>query len=274
MDSVDSLMINTPLRMAFVRIPAGEFLMGSDPVLDSEASEHELPQHRVYLPDFFIGKYLVTNAQYAIFAALTGHRTPRAWSRGTCPAGQEEHPLAFMTWDDAVAFCRWLARESGYKVRLPTEAEWEKAARSADGRLYPWGNEPPDETRCNYAWDPDVPTTPVGQYLAGASPYGVFDMIGNVYEWTHSAYMPYPYRADDGREGRRPAMRVVRGGSVHCSYARYARCAYRGMTIPNDLDAYIGFRVVALTLPRRGKRLASLMTLGQRDRALIKPDGL
>jgi formylglycine-generating enzyme required for sulfatase activity len=158
-----TLTLTTPVKMEFVLVPAGEFLMGSDPAQDKDAQKYEQPQHTLTLSDYYIGKYPVTNAQYAAFVKATGHEADDQWKKGKFPAGGERHPAIYVSWQDAVAFCRWLSQESGYTVRLPTEAEWEKAARGTEGRIYPWGNQPPTAVLCNFAFKVGV-TTPVGKY--------------------------------------------------------------------------------------------------------------
>ncbi len=167
-----------------------------------------------------------------------------------------------MSWNDAVAFCRWLRETTGQAFRLPSEAEWEKAARgpvggastgSAGGRIYPWGDEPPGKNRCNFNLNIGD-TTPVGRYPRGATPdYGVLDMAGNVWEWTSSLWgksveksdFGYPYDLKDGRENQdapSDMLRVLRGGSWY-NDARRVRCAYRFWTFPGRGVDCIGFRV-------------------------------
>jgi hypothetical protein len=133
----DVLTITSPIHLELVRVPAGEFLMGSDPAKDKDAEDAEQPQHRVYLSEFYIGKYPVTNVQYAAFVKATKHEEPVHWKPGKIPSGKENHPVVNVSWHDAVAFCQWLSRETGKAFRLPTEAEWEKAARGTDGRRWP-----------------------------------------------------------------------------------------------------------------------------------------
>jgi len=149
-----------------------------------------------------------------------------------------------------VAFCRWVSQITGVEVRLPTEAEWEKAARGTDGRLYPWGDDLPDATRCNFNLNVKD-TTPVGRYSPfGDNPYGCADMAGNVWEWTSSLYEPYPYRSDDGREELTSrASRSLRGGGFF-SNAAYVRCACRAGPAPDVRNNAYGFRVCA-SPPRR-----------------------
>jgi len=216
-----------PIEFNWVTIPAGEFLMGSDKQRDDEAPHDELPQHTVYLPEFRISRMPVTNGQYKMFVDATGHRAPEHWAEGM----KHDHPVVYVTWDDAQDFCQWAG------VRLPTEAEWEKAARGTDGRIYPWGDNPPHDTLCNFGYTKNG-TTPVGSYLKGASPYGVLDMAGNVWEWTNSLYWGYPYNASDGREASQiRTARSLRGGyGVRCAARDYSVAAFR--------SAPYGFRVV------------------------------
>jgi formylglycine-generating enzyme required for sulfatase activity len=170
--------------------------------------------------------------------------------------------VVWVSWFEATAYCRWLTeqlctrdtlaeplrtllREKGYIVRLPTEAEWEKAARGDEERQWPWGNEFQPE-RCNSGESDMGGTTPVGIYPAGASPYGCLDMAGNVWEWTHTLFRDYPYRADDGRENpEAEGSRVLRGGSWFFNL-RLARCAYRNDDHPDYFDIIVGFRVVVV----------------------------
>jgi formylglycine-generating enzyme required for sulfatase activity len=224
-----------------VTIPAGEFFMGSE-----SGASREQPLHKVYLNAYAIGKYPVTNAQYQRFVAATGRPPPRFWRDGKFAPWQATQPVVCVTWHDAQAYCAWLTASTGRPYRLPTEAEWEKAARGdADQREYPWGDQF-DPQRVNTAIDRgDWTTTPVGLYPEGASPYGLFDMGGNVLEWTNSQYRPYPYDPNDGREGSEgDATRTLRGGSFY-GYDGYVRCAARLINSPVDRFDSIGFRVVA-----------------------------
>ncbi|MCB0171195.1 MAG: SUMF1/EgtB/PvdO family nonheme iron enzyme [Anaerolineae bacterium] len=235
-------------ELELVRIPAGEFLMGSDPNKDSQAYDDEQPQHRLHLPDYFIGKYPVTNVQFAAFVTATGHKAGSEWNGSKYPIGGDNHPANYVSWADAVAFCRWLSQESGRTVRLPTEAEWEKAARGTDGRLYPWGNEPPTEAVCNFA-DRIGQTTPVGNYSPqGDSPYGCVDMSGNVWEWCSTLWQKkaYPFQVqDEWTEAylKQEGARWVRGGSWHSYGDRLVRCAYRNGFDPYYRDFNYGVRV-------------------------------
>ena len=236
-------MITDPITLELIHIPAGEFLMGSDPFKDTMADIDEQPQQHIYVPEFYIGKFPITNEQYAVFIKATGHRVPGHWEDGEIPAGKENHPVVCVSWHDAVAFCQWLSEATGQLFRLPTEAEWEKAARGPDGRIYPWGNEW-DKTKLNSDAGGSRDTTPVGSYSPGGdSPYGVADMAGNVWEWTHGLCRPYPYLADDGREEPQArGSRAVRGGSWFISQW-YARVSYRFIAPPNYFSSLYGFRV-------------------------------
>ncbi len=232
------------VMLELVRVPAGKFIMGSDKTQDPQAYDDELPQGRVTLPEYWIGKTEVTNAQYATFVTAAGHAAPPDWSGGRMPEGKENHPVTNVTWDDAVAFSQWAGRVAGRTIRLPSEAEWEKAARGADGRIYPWGNDPPDEKLCNFNNNAGH-TTPIGDYPAGASPYDALDMAGNAWEWTGSLYRAYPYQTADEREDPNSrGTRVLRGGSFD-NASQNVRCAIRGRYYPEYRYDSIGFRVVS-----------------------------
>ena len=236
-----------PFEPEMILIPAGEFLMGSDPRKDKDAQSDEQPQHTLYLPDYTIAKTPVTNAQYAEFVKDAGLvELPQHWQRGEPPHDRLNHPVVYVSWHDAVAYCNWLADSTEKSYRLPSEAEWEKAARGTDGRIYPWGNRWYPGW-CNTSERGPVDTTPVGTYPRGASPYGLLDMAGNVWEWCLTKWV-FNYegyaekeRGLQGVEG--DAHRVVRGGSF--DYPRnYARCAYRDVFLHDFRYGYVGFRVV------------------------------
>ena len=233
----------------WVTIPAGEFWMGSD-----GQGYNEKPLHRVNLDAFQIARVPITNAQYQLFVQKTGHSAPHGWEEGRPPKGLESHPVVNVTWHDAIAYCHWLGQAVGKHVALPSEAQWEKAARgSQDKRDYPWGDTF-DPARCNTAELGLGGTTPVGIFPGGASPYGVLDMSGNVWEWTRSLWgkgwekpsFKYPYNPKDDREDlEAPANipRVLRGGSFG-NVRGFARCAVRYGYAPVYRDVYRGFRVV------------------------------
>jgi formylglycine-generating enzyme required for sulfatase activity len=225
-----------------VPIPAGEFLMGSDPTQDRDARDDEQPQHSLYLPDYYIARTPVTNAQYAVFLQATDHELPQLWRRARPLGGRDDHPVVGVSWHDAIAYCDWLSEVTGKPYCLPSEAEWEKGARGTDGRIYPWGDEW-DPARCN-TWEAGTgDTTPAGAYPAGASFYGLFDMAGNVLEWTRSLYRAYPYDPKDGREDLDSgSRRVLRGGSF-LDVAKLVRCACCIRDVPSNRDGVKGFRV-------------------------------
>ena len=242
---------NSLLRFEFepemILIPAGEFLMGSDPQKDRYAENNEQPQHTLYLPDYYMAKTPMTNAQYAAFVQATGHKQPHHWEGGGPPRGKEDHPVVWVTWHDAVAYCNWLSEVTGKPYCLPSEAEWEKGPRGTDGRIYPWGNQW-DAKRCNSF---GKGTTPVGAYPEGASPYGFLDMAGNVWEWTRSVYRGYPYNPNDGREDLEAGgFRMLRGGLSLDAYGAFARCSCR-YDRPAYFYGHSGFRVLvsARSLP-------------------------
>jgi formylglycine-generating enzyme required for sulfatase activity len=243
------------LEPELILIPAGEFLMGSDPQKDDYARDDERPQHRLYLPDYYIAKTPVTNAQYLAFVQAAGHSAPIHWEGGKPPTGKEDHPVVKVSWHDAMAYCRWLAEATGKAYGLPTEAEWEKAARGTDGRIWPWGDESPDKNRCNFGGDwLKGDTTPMGQYSPhGDSPYGCVDMAGNVWEWTLSLWgkdwdkpdFKYPYDSEDGHEDLKVGddiLRVLRGGAFYSNVVD-VRCAARYGYNPDLHHRVDGFRL-------------------------------
>jgi formylglycine-generating enzyme required for sulfatase activity len=247
-----------------VLIPAGEFLMGSDPEKDPHARDEEQPQHKLYLPDYAIARTPVTNAQYAAFVQATRHAPPAQWrfllfKRKKPPSRLNDHPVVEVTWYDARAYGRWLSEVTGTPYRLPSEAEWEKAARSTDGRIYPWGNAWEDQ-RCNIGGGHEKQdTTPVDAYPQGTSPYGLLDTIGNVWEWTRSLWgmsllkpeFKYPYDPDDGREntGANDAVRRVLRGVSFYNDPQDARCASRYRYSPRNHFDSVGFRVAISSYP-------------------------
>jgi formylglycine-generating enzyme len=281
-----------PIAFDWVIIPVGEFLMGSDKTKDKLADDAVTPQHTLYLPEYRIARVPVTVAQFAAFVGATGHKTTAelqgsAWNwtgskweeiKGADwahPRGPEsdvkakqEHPVTCVSWHDAVAFCKWVG------ARLPTEAEWEKAARGTDGRIWPWGSREPNSGVCNFNMTVGD-TTPVGCYPGGKSPHGLLDVAGNVLEWTGSLWgkdasisepeFGYPYDATDGRENLSApdtVGRVLRGGSFWDD-ALDVRCVCRRRRDPDLRRTDVGFRVVS---PRLLKSLdVEDMTTNQRD---------
>lgn len=242
----------------FIHVPAGPFLMGTKADVAQDlfgkfgtdyvprvALDAELPQHTVTVSDFYISRYPVTNEEYKAFVDDTEHPIrvqDDEFSRGynwdvqrTYPPGKEKYPVGMVTWQDARAYCKWVG------VRLPTEAEWEKAARGVDGREWPWGDW--EEGRCNCG--DSLELVPTGYFSSGSdSPYGVSEMAGNVFEWCGSLFRAYPYRADDGRENMTvEGERVVRGGPAG-PWILKSRCAFRQGNEPGDFGFSIGFRVV------------------------------
>ncbi len=204
-----SNMISDKDGMTLLYVPAGEFTMGSD----DSGFDNEKPAHTVYLDAFWIDQTEVTNKQYAMCVSVSecslpsSLKSPRRSSGYYSDPRFEDYPVIYIDWFMAKTYCEW----TGW--RLPTEAEWEKAARGTDGRVYPWGNDVPNGNLLNYNsyW---TDTSVVRQYPAGKSFYGAYDMAGNVWEWTSSLYMPYPYDATDGRENQSAKReRVLRGGS-------------------------------------------------------------
>ncbi len=205
--------LGDPRLGEMVEVPAGEFIFG-------EGKE----QKTIHLDGFSISKYPVTNAEYAEFVREMGHRAPYLWDGDEPPRDKLNHPVVRVSRHDANAYAEWAGKQ------LPTEEQWEKAARGSDGREYPWGTEF-DSSRCNSKESGIGGTTPVGVYPGGVSPYTVHDMAGNVSEWTA------------GEHEDASGSRVLRGGSWE--YDRnYARCAYRNRLLPLYVWVSFGFRVV------------------------------
>jgi formylglycine-generating enzyme required for sulfatase activity/predicted Ser/Thr protein kinase len=240
-----------PFEPEMILIPAGEFLMGSDPTKDKYAEEREQPQYTLYLPDYYLAKTPLTNTQYAAFVQATGYEQPELWKGGKPPRGKEDHPVVNVSWNDAAAYCAWLSEVTGKSYFLPSEAEWEKGARGSDGRIYPWGNQW-DAERCNSKAGGQGVTTPVGAYPQGASPYGLLDMAGNVWEWTRSLQgqtqwepgFEHPYNLEDGWDNLKDSDFVVLRGGAFNGSRRLVRCAYRLRYLPLRFYWNIGFRVV------------------------------
>ncbi|WNF28123.1 formylglycine-generating enzyme family protein [Streptomyces sp. C11-1] len=198
----------------------------------------EAPSAELRVPAFRIARTQVTAGQWALFAAATGRPAPR---------GPEDHPVIGVSWDEASAYCRWLGERTGDPgVRLPTEDEWERAARGDDGREFPWG----DEYRTGLANLVDLglgTTTPVGSFPEGASPFGVLDMAGNADEWTSTLYAPYPGAPADVPQVEDWAFdpHITRGGAFRHD-VDLARCARRHGAYEKDLAAIgVGFRLAA-----------------------------
>jgi formylglycine-generating enzyme required for sulfatase activity len=258
-----------------VRIPAGPFLMGTSDEQINRLAAHsdtarawqekgyftrEQPQHTLTLPEYSIGKYPVTVGEYRPFVDEAGYLHRQYWTRAgwawreeggvTKPAhwddikwtGDDRLPVVGVSWYEAYAYCQWLSAVTGRDYQLPTEAEWEKAARGPNAQLYPW-DDVFDAARCNTRASGLQRTTVVGWYSpAGDSPFGCIDTAGNVSEWTLSRYEPYPYDAGDGRDNPAGEIeRVTRGGSWHSPTIR-ARAAARGYNDPFFTDDDLGFR--------------------------------
>lgn len=244
------------------RIPAGPFTMGTD---SPRADSQDRPQHVETTAEYWIDKYPVTNAEYARFIVSTRHRPPLDWENGAIPDGKFLHPVTMVSWYDALAYCRWESK------RLPTEQEWEKAARGTDGRRWPWGNKM-DPAKLNTYYNVGS-TTRIDTYTAGVSPYGMFDMAGNVSEWTASDFTPYEgsdaatelFKPKVAKESSSPADRsrqladlvevvgvykVRRGGSWKSdpfSTATY----HRNFSLPHYASDFFGFRCASYEPPAR-----------------------
>jgi len=238
--------------ITMIYIPAGEFTMGSQEVEDDEK-----PPHQVYLDGYWMGKYEVTIRQYLQFARDTGSHFPKWLEKGNeynIETGTNDYykefvadetcPVVGIYWKDAMAYCDWLSQQTGLKFKLPTEAQWEQAARGTDGRPYPWGDREPDGTLANFNYNIRK-TTPVGSYPSGASPYGLLDMAGNVWEWCRDWYDEDYYANSPQKNPMGPAsgsFRVIRGGGWY-DYAGSLHCAYRFSFNADVRDGFLGFRL-------------------------------
>ena len=242
--------------LGFIEIPAGTFPMGSNPLIDPMAFENERwsdsrRQGVVELPGYYIARYETTVEQFQAFIDATGYGAAQLDD-----SGQENLPAFGVSWTDALAYARWLESEmkasdqtpaelrrlldSGWHLTLPNEAEWEKAARGTESRIYPWGNQPRKD-RANFSGSGPVP---VGSIPCPECPYGLRDMSGNVWEWTRSPYQPYPLTSDDDFENlAEDALWVMRGGSFN-DVENNIRTAVRGAADPGARRPFIGFRLV------------------------------
>jgi len=251
---------NAPEGMVYV--PEGRFYMGTDleeiaallrPYQPREVIEDkerlvdvarihgfacEVPRHVANTGAYYIDKTEVTNKDYAEFIRATGHKPPPHWQNGSYAEGEGNNPVANVTFSDAEAYARWAGK------RLPTEAEWEKAARGVDGRVYPWGDVF-DRSYCNHMREQKVGVVPVGSYGLGVSPYGCLDMIGNVLEWTDGWFDAYD-GSDKGDTLFGRTYRVLRGGAWYSDELAPipTRCASRFPAKPQDRRAEVGFRCV------------------------------
>jgi len=274
-------MTTADIPKSMVRIPAGPFTMGSTPdqadpyaLLDlppgarmtGNPYEEEMPRHEVWLDDFCMDVYPVTNAEYKAFCDATGHRPPCFWKGESPPADWEQRAVVGVSWYDAVLYADWAGK------RLPTEAEWEKAARGTDGRLWPWGNTLELgnanflHTNAPHASDSHLEAKdllrPVGSYPQGVSPYGCFDMAGNVWEWCSDRYDKAYYSRGESRNPRGPSKgghRILRGGACGDIPAN-ARCATRFAQPPTKRTGAMGFRCAASMSPAQTREHAAAET--------------
>ncbi len=212
-----------------ISIPGGEFTMGRN-----DGDVYEGPAHKVFVKSFFLDETEVTNAQYQIFVDTTHRQPPPHWLNGRYPDGQASHPVYNVSWDDAVKYAEFAGK------RLPAEEEWEYAARGTDERLYPYGGNKPDLRKSNAYEDKYTDPLAVKSYLDGASPFGVYDMAGNVSEWTNSEFKPYPHSKlppDDPNSGKK----VIRGGAFNIP-GKDQTATNRFFNPPSTRTRFLGFR--------------------------------
>jgi len=245
------------LSPEMIKIPAGWCIMGTSDKMVIRLWEDEdwarewrekglfrieQPQCKVFVKDFEIAKYPMTNIMYSTFIWESNHRVPKGWIGFRYPEGMENHPVVGISCKDALEYCDWLSKMTGRKYRLPTEAEWEKAATGGRPRIYPWG-ETFDPWRCNTLESGKNGTTPIGFYSpAGDSVYGVADMSGNVWEWTNDRFLSYPYGEIQPGSEKENRM-TLRGGAWYYSH-KLARCASREGQPADYVSPSVGFRLV------------------------------
>jgi len=217
-----------------VLVPAGEFPMGSE-----QGDDDEQPVHRVFLDSFYLDTFEVTNGRFAKFVAAIQSEPPWGFADQETPVLQAEQPVRWVTWLEATGYCLWVGK------RLPTEAEWEKAARGPEGRLYPWGPEPPTPAHAVFGLKEGPETvSPIGHRDKGTSPYGVHDLAGNLYEWVADWYDDAFYTPRPTLNPRGPltgTAKVQRGGSYINGPYRL-RTAFRTKSDPTEHDPHVGFR--------------------------------
>ena len=243
--TITKIRLDQVVEMEFVYVPAGNFLMGADNN-DSEAKEGEKPQREVFLSGYWIGKYPVTNQQYSIFCKETKKHLPVLENI----PDQESCPIANVNWFQAVEFCEWISKISNNEIQLPSEAQWEKAARGTDGRKYPWGETKTiNQTLLN---NKDYYT--VGKYEENQSPYGCFDMVGNVWEWVNDWYDEKYYSQKNKTSNpvgpNIGISKVLKGGSWDY-LGKNTRCSYRGKNYPNVNYYLNGFRCVMVAVDEK-----------------------
>jgi formylglycine-generating enzyme required for sulfatase activity len=230
-----------------VRIPGGHFLMGCD-----EGRDEEKPAHRVWLDEFELAVFQIRNRDYAVFLASTGHPSPPQWNHADF--SHPSQPVVAVSWLDATAYCRWLTAFSGRRYRLPTEAEWERAARGGrEQALYVWGNEPPDcQPEYVQRWQGEV-TGPLPVGLGSSNAFGLFDVGENVHEWCADWFGRDYYAVSPERNPAGPdhgERRASRGGSWR-HHVKASRCAARSSIPPAFQYADYGFRVARDAKPQR-----------------------
>jgi formylglycine-generating enzyme required for sulfatase activity len=234
--TIDGVAVITP---PLCDVPAGSFLMGSDPKRDPEAHYSEQPQRRVEVPAYRIATYPLTVAEYGCAVRAGALREPPEWAR---QSQRPDHPVVQVSWKGAITYFGWLAQVTGEPWRLPAEEEWEKAARGTDGRIYPWGDRW-DPARANTNDGGPGDTTPVGSYPGGVSPYGVWDMAGTVEEWCGIPPESPLYRPGPWQGHPTTATGYLAGGSWDDSPV-IARAAHRSQLFMGERTDSTGMRLV------------------------------
>jgi formylglycine-generating enzyme len=225
-----------------VLVPGGEFTMGS-----GQGDDDEQPLHRVVLDSFYLDTFEVTNGRFAKFVEAIQSEPPWGFADQETPVVHADRPVRWVNWMEALGYCLWAGK------RLPTEAEWEKAARGTDGRVYPWGNDPPTAAHAVFGLQEGAETvSPIGNRDKGTSPYGVHDLAGNLYEWVTDWYDEEFYTQTPSSNPRGPGegtAKVQRGGS-YINQPYRLRAAFRTKGDPTEHDPHVGFRCAQDAPPR------------------------
>jgi sulfatase modifying factor 1 len=217
-----------------VLVPAGEFTMGSD-----DGDDDEQPVHRVFLDSFYLDMFEVTNGRFAKFVDAIQSEPPWGFADKETPVTHADHPVRWVNWLEATGYCLWAGK------RLPTEAEWEKAARGPEGRVYPWGNEPPTPAHAVFGLKEGAETvSPIGNRDLGRSPYGAHDLAGNLYEWVADWYDEAVYTTQSTINPRGPTEGTTKGqrGGSYINSPYRLRTSFRTKSDPTEHDPHVGFR--------------------------------
>jgi formylglycine-generating enzyme required for sulfatase activity len=229
-------------KMEMIAIPTGSYMMGRDPARD--VAEDATPAHQVKVGGFMLSRHEITNKQYSDFLKATNHPSPSGWVGLQYPANQDDFPVSNISWDDAVSYCKWVSNQSGIQFRLPTEAEWEYAARGMDNRIYPWGQDwDPFKTVSSENSQSNVVAVSSAQLSSDRSPFGIIGMSGNLSEWTSSTYSLYPNST--AKEDPCTDCKIIRGGNFLSKDKNLLTTTNRIWQPNNFKNERVGFRIAS-----------------------------